>query len=88
MRVHDNNYDNRVQEITEDKQYSFCFKMNAAFTISFPFGDRQALITIDSNCSRLMTRYCMLVGTKPCKICVDAFEQQAPGVGNIFQTLC
>ena len=39
-----------------------CFMMSQRSTISFPFGDRKALVSIDSNCSR------HLVNIQPCSI--------------------
>ena len=78
-------YNSGVQEIKDDFNYSFCFMMNAATTLSFPFSERKALISIDSNCSRHMTGYYLLSFTQPCTIYVDgAFEQQTPGVGRCW----
>ena len=62
--------------------------MNAATTLSFPFGERKALISIDSNCSRHMTGYYSLMQTKPCTVYVGgAFEKQTPGVGKVLGTM-
>ena len=44
-------YDESVQGLTDNMHYSFCFMLNARSTVSFPFGDRKALVSVDSNCS-------------------------------------
>ena len=77
-------YDESVQRLTDDMHYSFCFMLNARSTVSFPFGDRKALVSIDSNCSQHMTGFYRLVNTRPCHIVVDgAFDKNNPGVGKL-----
>ena len=43
------NHNYSVQDLTDDLSYSFCFMTSAHSTINFPFGDRQALVSIDSS---------------------------------------
>ena len=46
----------------------------------FPFRDRKALVSVDSNCSRHMTGLYDLVDVKPCDISVNgAFKQVSQG---------
>ena len=77
-------YDESVQGLTDNMHYSFCFMLNARSTVSFPFGDRKALVSVDSNCSRHMTGFYRLVNARPCHIVVDgAFDNNNPGVGKL-----
>ena len=71
-----------TQDTAEGEQQ---FELNGVFmlsqqsSISFPFGDRKALVSIDSNCSRHMTGFYSLINTKPCSVLVDgAFESGEP----------
>ena len=58
--------------------------INGRSSVLFPFGDRKALVSIDSNCSRHMTVFYRLANTKPCHIVVDgAFDKNNPGVGKL-----
>ena len=77
-------YDESVQGLTDNMHYSFCFMLNARSTVSFPFGNRKALVSVDSNCSRHMTGFYRLVNARPCHIVVDgAFDNNNPGVGKL-----
>ena len=56
------------------------FMISATSTIQFPFEDRKALVSIDSNCSRHMAGFYDLLNVKPCDINVHgAFEQGSQG---------
>ena len=57
------------------------FMISAQSSVMFPFGDRKALVSVDSNCSRHITGcYYDLVDIKPCDTSVNgAFEQRAQG---------
>ena len=62
--------------------------ISASSTIQFPFGNRRALVSIDSNCSRHMTGFYTLLNSKPCSLAVNgAFEGgktgQATSVGTM-----
>ena len=72
----------------------FVFMISKKSTLTFPFGDRRALVSIDSNCSRHMTGFYTLHNPADCNIIVDgAFAQGKSGratysgtmqLGNIF----
>ena len=72
----------------------FVFMISEKSTLTFPFGDRRALVSIDSNCSRHMTGFYTLHNPADCNIIVDgAFAQGKSGratysgtmqLGNIF----
>ena len=67
----------------EEEQFelSGVFMLSQQSSISFPFefGDRKALVSIDSNCSPHMTGFYLLINTKPCSVLVDgAFESGEP----------
>ena len=65
----------------EEQQFKLhgVFMLSQQSSISFPFGDRKALVSIDSNCSRHMTGFYSLINTKPCSVLVDgAFESGEP----------
>ena len=82
------NHNCSVQDLTDDLSYSFCFMMSDQSTINFPFGDRQALVSIDSNCSRHMTGFYRLQDAKPCHVLVDgAIESGKHGVGRLRGTM-
>ena len=54
--------------------------ISAFSTVQFPFGDRKALVSINSNCSRHMTGFYDLLDVKSCDINVHrAFEQGSQG---------
>ena len=56
------------------------FMISAQSSIMFRFGDRKALLSVDSSCSRHMTGVYDLVDIKPCDISVNgAFEQGSQG---------
>ena len=56
------------------------FMLSATTTVQFPFGDRKALVSINSNCSRHMTGFYDLLDIKPCDVQVNgAFEQGSQG---------
>ena len=44
------------------------FMISALSTVQFPFGDRKALVSINSNCSRHMTGFYDLLDVKSCDI--------------------
>ena len=53
-----NNYSNygdqSVEDIADDLQHTFVFMISEKSTLTFPFGDRRALVSIDSNCAMLL----------------------------------
>ena len=54
--------------------------ISAQSSVTFPFGDRQALVSIDSNCSRHMTGFYTLLNSRPSDVLVDgAFQDGMPG---------
>ena len=54
--------------------------ISATSTVQFPFRDRKALVSVDSNCSRHVTGFYVLLDIKPCDINVHgAFEQGSQG---------
>ena len=56
--------------------------INEHIIVSFPIGDRRALVSIDSNCSRYMTGFYLLSKPTPCNVIVDgAFVQGESGRG-------
>ena len=56
------------------------FMISALSTVQFQFGDRKALVSINSNCSRHMTGFYDLLNVKPCDINVHGvFEQGCQG---------
>ena len=86
--------DQYVDDITDDLQHTFVFMISEQSTLTFPFGDRRALVSIDSNCSRHMTGFYTLHNPTNCHVIVDgAFAQGKSGkatysgtmqLGNIF----
>ena len=93
-----NNYSNygdqSVEDITDDLQHTYVFMISESSTLTFPFGDRGALVSIDSNCSKHMTGFYTLHNPTTCNVIVDgAFAQGKSGratfsgtmqLGNIF----
>ena len=66
-------------ELSEQFATYGCFMLSQRSTTSFPCGDRKALVSIDSNCSRYMTGFCTLVNIQPCSILVEgAFDNGEP----------
>ena len=45
-------------------------------TVQFTFGDRKALVSVDSNCSRHMMGFYDLLDIKPCDINVNGVLEQ------------
>ena len=58
-------------ELSEQFATYGCFMLSQRSTISFPFGDRKALVSIDSNCNRHVTGFYTLVNVQPCSIIFD-----------------
>ena len=52
------------------------FMITTNSSITFLFGDRKALVSVDSNCSRHMTRFYDRVDTKPCDVQTNGSFQQ------------
>ena len=45
------------QELGDELSHTYAFVISAQSSVTFPFGDRQVLVSIDSNCSRHMTGF-------------------------------
>ena len=62
--------------------------LSAAPMIGFPFNDRKALVSIDSNCSQHMTSFYPILNPKPCNIHVaGAFAQHITVKGTFSGTM-
>ena len=57
--------------------------ISANLNIQFPFGDRKALVSVDSNCSRHFTGFYDLLDIKSCNVTVNgAFQQGSQGTAT------
>ena len=81
-------HQNLSEENEEDFNFTFCFMLYAASTIIFPFNDRKALVSIDSNCSQHMTSVYPILNSQPCNIHVaGAFAQHITVKGTFSGTM-
>ena len=70
--------------IEQDFSCFHIFMISNSLTIQYPFGDRKALVSIDSNCSRHMPGFYDLLDTTQCDVEVHgAFDQGQQGKATI-----
>ena len=68
------------QELGDELSHAYAFMISAQSSVTFPFGSREALVSIDSNCSRHMAGFYMLLNFRPSDVLVDgSFQDGAPG---------
>ena len=83
-------YNSGAPDIQDDFSYSYCLRIHEYdefTTLSFLFGERKALLSIDSNWLFQTYDWILFIYALTNTNVDGAFEQQTPGVGKVSGTM-